>query len=90
MDHVQDESALIDIKEAVEKTLCRCVTAHVLSGCDTVSCLWGIRKVTLIKVLKSGEKSLCKLGNTRNMLMTLKINTHHLLHRIMDTPREQT
>ena len=36
----------------------------MLSGCDTVSCLWGIRKVTLIKVLKSGEKSLCKLGNT--------------------------
>ena len=36
----------------------------MLSGCDMVSCLWGIGKVTVLKVLKSGEKSLNKLGNT--------------------------
>ena len=36
----------------------------MLSWCDTVSCLWGIGKVTVLKVLKSGEKSLSKLGNT--------------------------
>ena len=36
----------------------------MLSGFVTVSCLWGIGKVTVLKVLKSGEKSVRKLGNT--------------------------
>ena len=57
----------VDIKETVEKHLDiidNVLPAHVLSGCDTVSCLWGIGKVTVLKVLKSGQKSLSKLGNT--------------------------
>lgn len=39
--------------------------AHVLSGCDTVSSLWGTGKGTVLKVLKSGKKSLIKLDNTQ-------------------------
>ena len=30
------------------------LAAHALSGCDTVSCLYGIGKTTVLKVLKSG------------------------------------
>ena len=30
----------------------------------TLFLVWGIGKVTVLKVLKFGEKSLCKLGNT--------------------------
>ena len=38
--------------------------AHVLSGCDSVSSLWGIGKGTALKVLKkAGEECLNKLGN---------------------------
>ena len=36
----------------------------MISGCDTVSSLWGIGKGTVLKVLKPGEKWLNKLGNT--------------------------
>ncbi len=38
--------------------------AHVLSGCDTVSELWGIGKGTETNVLKSGKKHLTTLGIT--------------------------
>ncbi len=45
--------------------------AHVLSGCDTVSALWGIGKGTVIKVLKSGKKQLDTLGITTANLDSL-------------------
>lgn len=56
-----------DIQATVEKhkdIIEDILPAHVLSGCDTVSALWGIGKGTVLKVLKSGKKSLNKLGNT--------------------------
>ena len=37
------------------------LAAHALSGCDTVSCLYGIGKTTVLKVLKTGAV-LEKLG----------------------------
>ena len=35
--------------------------AHVLTGCDTVSYIWGIGNATVLSVLK-GEYTLSKLG----------------------------
>ena len=40
------------------------LAAHVISGCDTVSTLYGIGKGTVLKILKSRNKTLNKLGNT--------------------------
>ena len=57
-----------DIKATAEKhanIIGSLLPAHVLSGCDTVSSLWGIGKGTVLKVLKSGKKSLNKLGETQ-------------------------
>ena len=57
----------IDIKATVEKhndIIDNVLAAHVLSGCDTVSTLYGIGKGTVLKVLKSGKHTLNKLGNT--------------------------
>ena len=39
--------------------------AHVLSGCDTVSCLYRIGKRTVLKVLIPEQWSLDKLGVTQ-------------------------
>ncbi len=53
-----------DIKATAEKhpgILQDLLPAHILTGCDTVSYLWGIGKITAIKVLKSGLP-LRKLG----------------------------
>ncbi len=53
-----------DIKANAEKhpgILQDLLPAHILTGCDTVSYLWGIGKITAIKVLKSGL-TLRKLG----------------------------
>ena len=56
-----------DIRATLEKNVdvtTDLLAAHVLSGCDTVSSLWGIGKGTVLQVLKSRKKSLSKLGNT--------------------------
>ena len=58
-------SKCADIKATIENIINNILPAHVLSGCDTVSFLWGIGKGTLLNVLTSGEKSLNKLGNTQ-------------------------
>ena len=50
---------LIDIKETVAKhknVISNIVSAHALSGCDTVSGLYGIGKSTVFKVLKAGKQ----------------------------------
>ena len=55
----------VDIGKTVNKhgnTLSDILEAHVLSGCDTVSCLWGMGKVTVVKILTTGMQ-LSKLGN---------------------------
>ena len=49
----------VDIKANAEKhpdIVDNILAAHVLSGCDTVSRLWGVRKGTIIKVLRTGKK----------------------------------
>ena len=49
----------VDIKATTEKHPDiddNILAAHVLSGCDIVSSLWGVRKGTLIKVLRTGKK----------------------------------
>ena len=54
----------IDIKATVNNNrdiIPDLLAAHVLSGCDTVAYLWGVGKVTVLKVLSSG-KHLTKLG----------------------------
>lgn len=56
-----------DIKATVEKhedIIEDILPAHVLSGCDSVSALWGIGKGTVFNVLKSGKKHLNTLGIT--------------------------
>ena len=56
-----------DIKATVEKhedIIEDILPAHVLSGCDSVSALWGIGKGTVFSVLKSGKKHLNTLGIT--------------------------
>jgi hypothetical protein len=55
----------VDIKATAEKHehLAKGILAgHAISGCDTVSCLYGIGKVTIIKVMHGGL-SIEKLGN---------------------------
>ena len=42
--------------------------AHVLYGCDTVSCLYVIGKGTVLKVLRSEQWSLDKLGVTQEQI----------------------
>ena len=49
----------VDIKATAEKhpdIIDNILAAHVLSGCDTVSSLWGVGKAKIIKVLKTGKK----------------------------------
>ena len=49
----------VDIKATAEKypdNVDSILTAHVLSGCDTVLILWGVRKGIIIKVLRTGKK----------------------------------
>ena len=55
----------VDIKATAEKdsdAIPYTFAAHVRPGCDTVPYLWGIGKVTVVKVLSSG-KQLRKLGD---------------------------
>ena len=47
------------------------LSAQVLSGCDTVSSLWGIGKGKVVKVLKSG-RSLSMLGNIQEHFEDVK------------------
>ena len=63
--------ACVDIKATVEKhmdIIDNVSPAHVLSGCDTVSCLYGIGKGTVLKVLRSEQWSLDKLGVTQEQI----------------------
>ena len=49
----------VDIKATAEKhpdIFDNILAAHVLSGCDTVSSLWGVGKGAIIKVLRTGKK----------------------------------
>ena len=60
----------VDIKATVEThadIIGDLLPAHVLSGCDTVSYLWGIGKGTVVKILKS-KKTLRKLGNLEEQM----------------------
>ena len=53
----------VDIKATVQKhdeLISSVLAAHVLTGCDTVSYLWGIGEGTVVKNLKKGQ--LTKLG----------------------------
>jgi len=57
----------VDIKGTVEKhgdIIDHILPAHVLSGCDSISSLWGIGKERVLKVLRWGKKTLNKLGST--------------------------
>lgn len=48
----------VDIKASMEKNkelACDLPAAHVLSGCDSTSYMWGIGKMTVIKKLKAGH-----------------------------------
>ena len=64
-----------DIKATTEKhsdIIPYLLAAHVLSGCDTVAYLWGIGKVTVVKVLSSG-KQLRKLGDLPLQLFDVSV-----------------
>ena len=55
----------VDTKATAEKhsdIVDNILAAHVLSGCDTVLSLWGVKKRTIIKVLRTGKKKLETLG----------------------------
>ena len=55
----------LNIKATAQKhsdTMPYLLVAHVLSSCDTVAYLWGIGKVTVVKVLSSGKQPR-KLGD---------------------------
>ena len=80
-------SKCADIKSTVERhnyIIDNILPAHVLSVCDTVAFLWGFGNGTVLKVQKSGEKSLNKLGNTHIRGMMLCLNVQHLLHHVTD------
>ena len=57
--HTVDIKATAEIHGNLAKDL---LAAHALTGCDSVSCLYGIGKVTVIKTMQSGL-SLSSLGD---------------------------
>ena len=64
---------LIDVKETVskhKKIIPNILSAHALSGCDTVSGLYGIGKNTVVKALKTG-KQIKLLGDPGTPMTTL-------------------
>ena len=63
--------ACVDIKATLEKLMDiidNVLPAHVLSGCDTVACLCGSCNGTVLKVLRSEQWSLDKLGVTQEQI----------------------
>ena len=61
------EKTLIDINSTarLHHTIVPCLlSAHALTGCDTVASLFGIGKGTTIKVLQQGDNRLSMLGNS--------------------------
>ena len=49
--------SVVDIRAAAQKHagfIIQVLPEHVLSGCDTVSYLWGIGKDTVVKIPKNG------------------------------------
>jgi 5'-3' exonuclease len=51
--------ASVDIKATAKEYaayVSQLLAAHALSGCDTVSCLWGIGKGTILRMLKAGHQ----------------------------------
>ena len=71
---------LIDIKETVAKhknVISNIVSAHALSGCDTVSGLYSIGKSTVVKILKAG-KQLKLLGDPDTILKCWSNGHEHI------------
>lgn len=79
-----------DIKATAEKhidILEDLLPAHVLSGCDTVSCIWGIGKSTAIKTLKSGL-TLRKLGCQEELIADIIAEATKFVASCYGFPRE--
>ena len=79
----------VDIQASVHKhstIIDDVLPAHVLSGCETVSGLWGIGKETILKVVMTGQASLKKLGNIDSSLDEVKSQAHHSLLPVMVFP----
>ena len=82
---------LIDIKETVAKhknVISNIVSAHALSGCDTVSGFYGIGKSTVFKVLKAG-KQLKLLGDSDTPLTCLYNESARFLSSCYGYPDEE-
>ena len=63
--------------------------AHCLSGCDTVSCLFGIGKNTIVKILRSG-KSLSKLGVINEEMSSVITQATKFMAACYGYPSEET
>lgn len=81
----------VDIKATVEMhadIIGDLLPAHALSGCDTVSYLFGIGKTTVIKVLKS-KRTLTKLGVTEELMSNIAYEATKFIAACYGFPNEE-
>ena len=74
---------LIGSKVAKHRTIVlHLLSAHALTGCDTVASYFGIGKTKVVKALEAGHR-LSHLGNLMASLEDVFVNQRHLLQHAM-------